>query len=129
MIAINRLLEINKIARYSKYLSQKLIPAVNERLNLQLKQDLYFAKDPYILTYRTTLDASGDMMDIALTFTTNSSKNEGICWASFIIAGRKVEVGSLTGDLSYDVDIIEDSYYFFFDEMERRGIKPVGVNK
>ena len=121
----NKLIEIQKISRYSKYLDKKLIPEINKLLNLDLKPSLNGSI--YDTSYSSMTDESGEVMDMRLKFTTNDKRNEGLCWVTFVIAGRTVEVGSITGDLKYDSDIIEDSYYYFFEEVEASGKKLTGV--
>lgn len=125
MKAHNRLNEISKIDRYRRYLDGKLVPEVNKKLHLDLKKNVTI--DPYTVSYISMVDESGEVMDIKLKFTTNSRMNDGLCWATFVIAGRTVEVGSITGKLKYDLDIIEDSYYYFFEQVEASGKKLNGI--
>ena len=124
MKAINRITEINKInkiSKYSKYISGKLIPKVNETLNLNLKPTL--STDIYTVKYETLWNEDKDFLDITIKFTTNRVDLEGIFWGTFIIAGRSTEIGSLTGDLSYDIAIIEDTYYDFYEMLNYKGVK------
>lgn len=125
MKVYNRLTEIHKISKYDRYIDKKLIPEVNKRLNLNLKYSI--SSDIYSMSYTSMRDESDEILDIRLKFTTNNKNNDGLFWATFIIAGRTVEVGSMTGDITYDVDIIEDSYYDFFEQVEAKGTKLTGV--
>ena len=123
MKIINRLDEIHVIRKFSKYLNNKLISAVNKELSLNLVLD--YLNDDYTYTYRAMLDGDNSYTDVVLKFTTNRKGiDDGICWATFMIFGIKVEVGSLTGDLDYDLSIIEDSYYDYFEDAGNRGIIP-----
>lgn len=125
MKVYNRLTEIHKISKYDRYIDKKLIPEVNKRLNLNLKYSI--SSDIYSMSYTSMRDESDEILDIRLKFTTNNKNNDGLFWATFIIAGRTVEVGSMIGDITYDVDIIEDSYYDFFEQVEAKGTKLTGV--
>ena len=125
MKVYNRLTEIHKISKYDRYIDKKLIPEINKRLNLNLKYSI--SSDIYSMSYTSMRDESDEILDIRLKFTTNNKNNDGLFWATFIIAGRTVEVGSMIGDITYDVDIIEDSYYDFFEQVEAKGTKLTGV--
>lgn len=120
MKAINRLNEIASMDKYSKYI-QDLIDKVNEALNISLQPKM--AIDKYTYLYGTLVDPDGKYMTCSLKFTTNRIELKGICWATFIIAGRKYEIGELFGDLTTDCDIIEDSYYDFYEQAEMKNIK------
>lgn len=121
MKVINRLLEIHRINKYYKYINNNLIPEVNKTLNLALKPAL--SADEYTIKYGTIRNEDNEFMDITLKFTTNHIDIDGIFWGTFIIAGRTTEIGSLTGDLKYDLDIIEDTYYDFYEYHEHKNIK------
>lgn len=125
MKAHNRLNEIHKIAKYNRYIDKKLIPEVNKALHLDLKKSI--GGDIYTIVYKSFRDESDEVLDITLKFTTNNRNNDGLFWATFIIAGRTVEVGSIIGDINYDLGIIEDSYYYFFEQVEAKGQKLTGI--
>lgn len=125
MKVYNKLNEIHKISKYDRYIDKKLIPEVNKSLNLNLKPSI--SSDIYSTSYVSMRDESNEILDIRLKFTTNNKNNDGLFWATFIIAGRTVEIGSMIGDISYDVDIIEDSYYDFFEQVEAKGTKLTGI--
>lgn len=117
MKVINRLDEIQKISKYSKYINNTLLPAINESLGLDL-EPIEFNTDPYTSIYQTYVDRDGYYADITLQFTTNRRDLDGICWATFIIFGSKFHAGIVTGNVDDDLAIIENSYYDFFSDVE-----------
>lgn len=126
MKAINRLCELDKIKKYSSYINDELIPGVNERLKLNLKPS--FTSDPYTYIYTTTRNEDDEFMSIMLKFTTNRKELEGKFFGTFIIKGLREPIGDLYGDLETDIGIIEDTYYWFY-EQERQYIKyPAELN-
>lgn len=122
MKVLTKLNEIHKIYKYNKYINNNLIPLVNKNLNLNL-QLVGLYGDEFTCKFKTIRNEDNDFVDISIKFTTNHIDIEGICWATLIIAGRTYEIGSITGELSYDYDIIEDSYYDFYEQAEEKGIK------
>lgn len=122
MKIFNRLNEIHLIKKYSKYLDNELIPAVSKSLSLEFTIDRF--SDPYTYTYRTTFDVDNSYTDVVLEFTTNRKNIEGLFWGTFRIFGKKLEIGSITGELDYDLAIIEDTYYDYFEHEGNNGTVP-----
>lgn len=125
MKVINRLDEIAKINKYSKYISNKLVPEFNKETGLELIST--WSTDPYTMKYVTIRDESNEMMHITLQFTTNRREMDGKFWATFHIMGQKEEAGNMTGNLKTDTDILLDTYYYFFEKLEANGIRPVRI--
>lgn len=120
MRVINRLNEIHAINKYAKYINNKLIPGLNKRLHLDF--DPLISSDPYTSKFSSPMNEDGELFNITIVFTTNKKDLDGKFWGRFIIVGRTAEIGSLTGELDYDLDIIEDAYYTFYEEMVDKGV-------
>lgn len=120
MRVINRLVEIAQIKKYSKYINDKLIPETNKLIGINLVPKM--SADPYTYVFETFKDEMGESRYIVLRLTTNKKELEGICWGVFMISGKKSNIGEITGDLKWDLDIIEDSYFFLLDELGRKGM-------
>lgn len=119
MRAINRLNEA-KVTKYDKYISS-LIPAINERLNLNFTPMMF--SDPYTYKFRSLTNSENEFLPVELELTNNRIDLDGILWGTFKIAGKRCEIGNLFGDLNDDLDIIEDSYYYHFEQAERKNEK------
>lgn len=121
MKAINRLNEIYKISKYTKYIDNELIPKFIESTGQGFQKR--FFTDDYTYVYSSLKDPDGALFSTAIRFTTNIEnmgddeefEDDYKFNCEVVLNGIKLNAGGMTMELDYDLEILLDTYYDYFE--------------